>query len=80
MNKDEILERLAKSSNLKDDLLEVIIFLRNDTLSNNTELYKEIKNLYNDELFEIVSDLNKDFERLDNLKEKIKGLKKEINL
>lgn len=79
MNKDEILERLAKSSNLKDDLLEVIDFLRNDTLSNNTELYKEIKNLYNAELLEIVSDLNKDFERLDKLKEKIKGLKKERN-
>ena len=69
MNKEEILEKLAKSSNIKEDLLDIIDNSEYDIFE---ELFKEIKRLYSTELLELFSDTKRELEELDNLKETIK--------
>lgn len=76
MNKEEILEKLAKSSNLKEDLLDIIDNSEYDVfegiVDENKELFNEIKRLYSTELLEIFSDTKRELEDLDKLKETIK--------
>jgi hypothetical protein len=76
MNKEETLEKLAKSSNIKEDLLEIIDNSEYDVfegiVDENKELFNEIKRLYNTELLEIFSDTKRELEELDKLKETIK--------
>jgi hypothetical protein len=76
MNKEEILEKLAKSSNIKEDLLDIIDNSEYDifegVVNENKELFNEIKRLYSTELLELFSDTKRELEELDNLKETIK--------
>ena len=76
MNKEETLEKLAKSSNIKEDLLEIIDNSEYDVfegiVDENKELFNEIKRLYSTELLEIFSDTKRELEELDKLKETIK--------
>lgn len=76
MNKEEILEKLAKSSNIKEDLLDIIDNSEYDIfegiVNENKELFNEIKRLYSTELLELFSDTKRELEELDNLKETIK--------